>query len=1046
MRQALAALLCGMLLVLMAGVPTAVTAAEPQRVQLEPKALPDRGQLQLIWPPGVDPRLTIEDGLVRVRSTPPVLADPASTRARLAPWLAGAEAAAAVPGELLLRLRPGVTARTTQPRPRLSVIELVAGAARAPVAGTAGPQARLTATAYPGFGLLVIGGDGRPPWIEDAPPGTILVAAGAMLPADTPARLKDLRSYVTRVTVEGQRLRLELAPGVQGTPTPLVTGELALDLRHAASRESARQQRPAAPASARRTTPTALFPPRPVARPALAAPTPPLEPAAGPAEEVVVARPAPSGVTIRGHADAQGAELRFVWPGEVPAALFERSGTLWAVFAAPSSGMDGWEGLGDGELGGWLKPVEARVDGDIRLFRLALQRGARVEMDREGPAWILRLRPATGEGAALPPEGVERDTVGGSLRGSQPTRGFLVRDPDSGEQLGVLLATRGTLRHPAPMRLVDVEILPSAQGLAWRPLADGVKATAGPTGFVLSRRGGLRFSARQDGSAAGDPSGAADPRSVAVEDVGEAVLPAAPLTLAGLANSTPQDRQEARTALMARLPGLAPVPAALGRLELARLNLADGLAPETRAALARLDADRLPPAAARAVRRSGAALEAAAAALEGRHEAALAALQGKDLDGDPEIALWRAYAASGAERHELAGQEWERGQRALASLPTPLRRTLGREIATSLAQHGDPNAARTLLDLLRPLAQGAPSKAELQLLRGVAAARGRRPEDADAPLLAAAEGGDANTRVRAAFVRTVLQHERGELDAAAAADELAAQRRYWAGHAWEARMLRQLAALQGLAGDPLAAFATSLELAERGEAKGSAETTARLKDLLRAAGEGRVAAVTAAAVHGTHGRLLDGDPQAPELRRLLALRVAQAGLAGAAEELLRQAGNAEADNPTATAARRAIEGLRAEDDEALEPSRAVLLQRQDWPALARASEAALARRAEEGPLDEEAAADLVALALAKARQGAPAEAALLAARHDGRLPEGPWRSLLGLIGATALSPTSAEEAVPITTTLVDSLRKQLERLPPLEARQGDALPKTADSR
>ena len=281
----------------------------------------------------------------------------------------------------------------------------------------------------------------------------------------------------------------------------------------------------------------------------------------------MVASPIAADMTIQGHADARGAELRFVWPAEVPAALFERASVLWAVFAAPEVETNGWDDLKDSDLGGWLKPVEARIEGDLRWFRLALQRDARVEVEREGPAWIVRLRPTTDADPALPPEGVERDTVGGSLRGSEPTRGFLVRDPDSGEQLGVLLATRGTLRHPAPMRLVDVEILPSAQGLAWRPLADGVKATAGPTGFVLSRRGGLRFSAIQDGSAVGAAAKAMDPKLDEVEKSGGAALPSAPLALASLASSTAHDRQEARSTLMARLPTLAPVPAALGRLE-----------------------------------------------------------------------------------------------------------------------------------------------------------------------------------------------------------------------------------------------------------------------------------------------------------------------------------------------------------------------------------------------------------------------------------------------------------------------------------------------
>ena len=96
-------------------------------------------------------------------------------------------------------------------------------------------------------------------------------------------------------------------------------------------------------------------------------------------------------------------------------------------------------------------------------------------------------------------------------------------------------------------------------------------------------------------------------------------------------------------------------------------------------------------------------MSGAAAAVAGQTDRALAVLLDHRLDQDPEVALWRAYAAALAPRWELAAQEWARFGCAPRRLSrSRLRRLLGLEIASAMAEQGDAGTALALIDRLRP--------------------------------------------------------------------------------------------------------------------------------------------------------------------------------------------------------------------------------------------------------------------------------------------------------------------------------------------------------
>lgn len=901
-------------------------------------------------------------------------------------------------------------------------------------AGQAVAAARLQAMRIDGIGILTVGNVGRAPVIVAAGRGQLVIETHVRLPADAANRLNVLRAMVTGVTVAGSRLRLALAPGVTSTSQPLEGGELSISLEQAGPAADPPPSPPPAPkavAAPARTVPVPA--PRPVlqAGKGLAPGTgQPTLAAAVQAPEAPMTAAIPDHGEVTGLQALGGVELSFAWPMPVRAAVFQRAGVLWATFDAAPGVAVGVAGLRDRSLAAWLEPLAPMTVDHAQLFRFQLRRKLRVEAVQDGATWRVRLTPEGSNSPVEAPVGVRRDTGLGVLQGPAPVRALDLEDPETGERLGALLAAGGRLRQPAAVRLVDLELLPAAQGLAWQPLADGVTVAAGEGGFTLTREGGLRLSGGNDDTPAPPHAPAAEQlarRPVAAASPSPLTGPPALLGLPTLAGTDPVGRQKARLELAGRLAGMESLPRAAARLDQARLLLADGLGPEARTTLDRLLPDDLPPAAARSVERSRAALAGAAAALEGQPDKALGRLRGPALDDDQEVALWRAYAAARAGRHQFAGQEWQRGSAVLAAYPMPLRLTLGLEIAASLAQHGDARQARDLLALLHPVAAEAAAEARLQLLRGIAATRTEQPEVAEQALASAIDGGDADTAVRADFLLAITRHEQGALDAAGAAAVLATQRPGWRGHPWEARMLRQLGTLQMQAGEPLAAFATTLEAAGRpGEAAAAAteDLRGRLKEVIRAAAAGKASPITALTLHRAHGELLDGDSEAPALRRELAGLAPAAGLDQSSHTLLEQVG---AKLPAGATA------LQPEEAAASRQRLDAATRAGDWAEAAREAEALLARHPGDGPLPEEGAAALVSLALARTHMDAPEAAAQLASRYEARLPEGSWRSLLALIAVSAPEQATEADAATAGSTLASSVRQHLDELEPLGA-------------
>ncbi len=611
-------------------------------------------------------------------------------------------------------------------------------------------------------------------------------------------------------------------------------------------------------------------------------------------------------VTAKGGPDAL--ELHFRWGAAVPAAMFQRGNGFWAVFPHAGARVAGWRSLARPEVTRWLVPLATAAAGDARQFRFDVVRPIRIEPRPTPDGWSVRV--TAGDATAVAGEGSpwHRDPEHGQLEVATQGKVAQVRDPSSGERFVLLLAPEVGLRQPEAARLVDLELLPSLQGLVWRPLSDGMAATVAAGRLTVTRPGGLRLSAGAVEHPPADPDPVADSgRGTLDAAVGAdkpddgglqapvSPVPASPppdrtaaLGLEGLSTLGASGRQDARARLLGELRDLPGTRRAEARLDLARLYLADALGPEARTALELIDDGALAAPAAAPARRARLALTGAAEALTGRQDPALASLLDHTLDEDGEIALWRAYAAALAARWRLATQEWRRSGGVPPAYPDPLRRRLGLELAAALLDHGGAGEARALLHQLAGIGLSGGDGARLRLLEGIAQSREGRPREAEAAFTAAAAGGDGDVATRARFLLISTKADEKSLTAAAAATALDEERRHWRGHAWEPRMLRRLAELQAAAGRWIEAISTERDaIARTTDPAEAAEAALALRGQLASLlSSDTIPPLARLAIHRAHGALLDAGAATAGLNAALGEVAVRNGLTETAAALL----------------------------------------------------------------------------------------------------------------------------------------------------------------
>jgi len=505
-------------------------------------------------------------------------------------------------------------------------------------------------------------------------------------------------------------------------------------------------------------------------------------------------------VPVTAEATPEKLSLAFRWATPVGAAVFRRGEAVWIVFDTPARlDMSGAARLGPAADARWT------AGADHVVVRLAAPEALAVSAVANGSTWTVTVGGA--------PVGVEGVTVGRDdsaapalvARMAGATKAVWITDPIAGDRFAAVTALAPGQNMPAKgfadrRRLVDLSLLPTAQGLAVETLAADLSVHADGDLVTISRPSGLTLSPPSAGmdyatAQAGAPAKARHPGLILADwaDVGAEGFSARHRALQDAA------AEEAMAA------GDNPRASTEARFALARFLVGSGLGYEAVGVLNAIVAKQPNMIGEPELR----GLRGAARAFIGRMEEAQGDFASAAVAGDPASAVWRGYIAATQGDYAGARQAFAAGASAVDQFPAEWRARFGAAHALAAMETGDREAAQTLLAY--SFSQNAPAADQLEArliqarlfeLDGqsdralaIYKAAGRAPMDAIA--------------VPAKLGAVRVGMDKGALTPAAAAQELEALRWRWRGDATELAVIRQLGQIylsQGLYREALTAL------------------------------------------------------------------------------------------------------------------------------------------------------------------------------------------------------------------------------------------------
>jgi hypothetical protein len=603
------------------------------------------------------------------------------------------------------------------------------------------------------------------------------VRFGEKGPIDRKALAK-ASAFKPRVIEEGEGETLFLTVPADRFVRPARSGaSIVLDI--APLPPGKQKPKPAAPARVQEAKPTPKAEEAKPAPKAEEAHSPPARLSPKPAEAKASAKTEPQVLRVAAASKEDGTTLRFEAPRALPAAMFRRGEKFWIVFGQAIA-----TDLSEARQAGVT--LELLAHPEATLFRLALPESVNPSLTRNGTTWELELRPQ-----ALRPElpiavearpGVSPPRVVFGLK--QAGLPLDLVDPETGERLLVVPGAEAGQGMGRTVSFVDFRALRTLQGLALRMNADGLTARAVGDTVEVTSASGLVLSGAPDRLA----------RSA----------PAARERLFDFAawGSQGNDHTARRRALQTAAAEAAPEARTVPRLDLARLLFADGYGAEAAGVLAAIERDD--PGAF--VDPSLRALRGASAFLAGDRETAAKDLSIRELDRDPEAALWRGAIRASAGEWQAAWKDFARGAQALPQVPKKLRHGFAITAAEAAIAAGPREAARPLLEsvLLEEPERGPRGQALL-----LAARLKRSAGDAEGAIKIWDEvlaEGERPSRARAQLDKTLAQQELGQITRPEAINRLDALRYEWRGDDVEFTALRRGAELRIAEGDWRGAF------------------------------------------------------------------------------------------------------------------------------------------------------------------------------------------------------------------------------------------------
>lgn len=645
-----------------------------------------------------------------------------------------------------------------------------------PVAALGADEVAVRAAAHDGYGRIALDFPAPVEYQVRVEKLVLTVHFARAIHAQTDALARELPAYVASATLKdhGQTFVAHLRRPFDANAFTVHDRTVVIDLTPVAhpaplpspvEKKSAQKHTPAKTRSAKALA-KKLNTIAPAAAPS--APVPDAAAAPAPAPEPAMSAP-PASVAVHLAAGDRGTGLRFDWPGATPAAVFRRGGATFIVFGAPTS-LDLTEPLAKGQS--VFAELAQIADKDATILRVVTRDALQPSVRRDGSAWIVdfgpQAAPVDAPIAFEPHPETEPAKIVLHVAGAgAPVR---IADHDLGELLAVPVADVGRAVD-AEQDFVDFSVLPSVEGIVLHPAVADLAFHADADQLELTRPGGLELSSDGDRLLGHRPAGAAH--------IFDFTAWQGPGKL---------DYDEQRGALEHAIVAAAPSDRTAPRLALAHFYFARGFAAETLAVLDAIGHDD--PAAL--AQPPVAALKGAACLLVADLKCAADGLRQSSLDGQIEVALWRASLASQEGDEDGGAKGFLASVGLLPTYPKPLRERFALQAAEAMLDTGRGALASPLVDLVLNDRPDDHEKAMALYLEGRVQQLSGHLDDALKSWDAAVDLNDPPSRARALYARALALFDAKQKSRGETIEALDALRFAWRGDRFEFVLLRKL--------------------------------------------------------------------------------------------------------------------------------------------------------------------------------------------------------------------------------------------------------------
>ena len=528
---------------------------------------------------------------------------------------------------------------------------------------------------------------------------------------------------------------------------------------------------PAKPADSAPPPPAAAAapatPPQPVAKAAEASPGLPA------AAEVKQRGANPNAVVVdvRQSGDRVQADFRFAVA--TPAAVFQRSDTLWLIFDSPAQiDLSGFKG--DTSHTVRSATLDRGADGEA-IVRIKLERPRLVSFEPDSPGWVLTIDNAI----TVPsrPLAVARSVVGKNRASivipfDSPGKLHRIADHDIGDRLLVITGLPPVRGFQKPQSFVELNALTTIQGVVLQPLADDVTAELAVDKITITRPNGLALS----------------PITAKLEIANSFRALSFDPEIWDYNREANYNKRESE---LMQIAAMAPVGARKqARLNLSRFYLARGMSAEAKGVLDVVRADGKTDDDV-----TGSVLSSVADLMLHRPDDALKDLANPRIGNQLDASIWRGVAFADLAKWPAAQAAFKNVDGAIAALPAELQRLALRKALRTAIEVRDFSAADRILNDLMTLGIPVGLQPSISVLVGRLKEAMGRNADALASYHTAALSSDRQAAAQGQLREILLRYAIGDMKAPDVIDALETLTTIWRGDDVEAEGLKLLAHL-----------------------------------------------------------------------------------------------------------------------------------------------------------------------------------------------------------------------------------------------------------